>query len=247
MVPDQLPSLPLVICLCEDLEPLREVAERHCVRLIKAESVRELLELLDKNATTGIVLDVIGLMRASSHEKHVLNSFIEAFPVLHVNMPRCGGTVTLKTLVDPDVFFGCQCRDFQARTLRSNVRLPLHMPLLISAKNDPEMAHPIRTCSLDVSEGGMFILLCEGLATEEWVWLQLVDLPSDDLILAHIRWRRLWGAGLTLPGLGVKFAHISAEQHGTLCRRFLLRENFSSPDIEDIEEALEAVMREAKR
>lgn len=246
MHPSQESAAPLVICLCDDLAPLDGVAGRHGVLLKMVDDVRALIETLGETPANGIVLDVTRVMRATPHEKRVLQDFIESFPVLRVRMPGSKGSSDLRALSCVDAFFGCQCKEFEARLVRGNFRLSLNLPLLVARQRDPQFQQAVRSCSMDVSEGGMFIMLSENFGSEQWVWLHLLDLPDDTPILAHVRWHRPWGAGLAVPGVGVKFARIKEEQHATLCRRFLLRESFSSPNIEDIRDALESLQLQGR-
>ncbi|MGE4297124.1 MAG: PilZ domain-containing protein [Desulfovibrionaceae bacterium] len=231
---------PKILALAEDAAIYAPLALAHEVDILSVSDVEELIHVLTSQEHNGIILELRKMIRSNQHQKHVLQEWIDTFPVLRVNVDRSTGT--LNALGDLNYFLDVACREFPARRVRVDKRVTVHMPVLLSRGNDPRMERFTKSHTMNLSEKGMFLYSTEPWFGEEWAWVRFLDLRDDTPVLTRLNWFRPWGAGLNLSGIGVVFAQITPEQHGTICSRFLLRRDCAMPDLETFRAELEAYL-----
>ncbi len=200
-----------------------QTLKEYAINLIMVDSISALMDMLVRIPCSGIILDVKCLMRTNEHHKGLLYEFIDAFPTLRVNSAPDGNSFV--PLGDSDAFVTKTCAAFKPRSVRKNRRMHVALPLLLSREQDPEMRNAVKTCSIDLSEKGMFIFSTDEWRIDESAWIQLIDVRDSTPIRARVRWVLPWGTGLRFPGIGIIFDAITPEQHDELCSRFLLRSN----------------------
>lgn len=245
------PCRPRVLCLCQSAAPYREQACLEQVELVTVPNVRSMVEYLTGNPVNGILLEVRALLRASAHEKGILQEFVEAFPVLRVNVVQRKEGPVLKALGCLEEFLASSCGEFPARLVRSDLRHRLHLPVLLAREQDPGLLDPEKTYTLDLSTQGMFLFSTQDWSKEQRVWVQCRGMSvaeealGDELrwppIAAHIEWHRPWGVPHVLAGIGVRFEDIDPDLHALLCSRYLLRQSFPTPDVEDVRAAVSSL------
>jgi hypothetical protein len=231
-----------VLCLTEDVRRYDVFARGHGVSFTSVSNVPELIDALSRVPHNGIVLELKKLIRATSHEKKVLAEFIETFPTLRVTVSP--ESDALKPLGSFDCFFGKTCPQFRPRAVRRNVRIALHLPVLVARINDPSFAAAERSHTINLSEEGCFLYSSSDWSKDRWALVRFIDLKEHRPTLVHIRWRRPWGAGLKLSGIGAQFAVMDVAQHQLLCRRFLLKQSVAPLSRSDVPaEAVELALR----
>jgi len=233
-----------VLCLSDQEQHFAEAGSKHDVAIQVVQTVRELVDRLMAAPWNGIILEVRKHMRATQHEKAIVQDFVDSFPVLHVNTVQGQGPDQIKVMGCLDTFLGKVCRDFPPRSVRRAIRNRIHLPVFLAGEADPDFVQAEKSYTLDLSEGGVFVYTAGDWSRESWVRIRFVDLKDPAPVVGHIRWQRPWGVGLAMSGLGVKFGRISPEQHATICARFLLRESFEPPDVSDIQEALDDLLQD---
>lgn len=212
-----------VLCLTEDVRRYDPFTRNHRVDFTPVSNVPELIDALTRVPHNGIVLELKKLIRASQHEKKVLSEFVETFPTLRVAVSPNGEA--LKPMGSFDCFFGKACALFRPRAVRRNLRITVHLPVLLARIDDPSFSAAERSHTLNLSEEGAYIYASSDWSKDRWALVRFIDLKEHRSALTHIRWRRPWGAGLKLSGIGVQFAVMDVLQHQLLCRRFLLKQS----------------------
>lgn len=209
-----------IICLSRTPDAFHAL-QTYAINLIMVESIAALMDTLTHTKCSGIILDVKCLMRTNAHYKRLLYEFIDAFPTLRVNS-TCNGYGFIP-LDDPDKFITHTCANFQERSVRANRRMRVVLPLLLA--RDAAMQDAVKTCSIDLSENGMFIFSTDQWRIDAQAWIQLMDIRDHAPIRTTVRWVQPWGTGLRFPGIGTTFEQITPKQHEELCRKFLLRQS----------------------
>ncbi len=209
-----------ILCLSRIPSAFQEL-KKYGINMIVVDSISALMDTLVTIECSGIVLDVKCLMRTNDHHKGLLYEFIDAFPTLRVNSAPDGSSFI--PLGDPDTFITKTCAAFKPRSVRKNRRMHVAIPLLLSREQDSELRAAVKTCSIDLSENGMFIFSADDWRIDEHVWVQFMDITDSTPILATVRWVLPWGSGLRYPGIGTTFEKITPKQHDEICDRFLLR------------------------
>jgi hypothetical protein len=97
-------------------------------------------------------------------------------------------------------------------TVRRDLRLPLHLNVLVAADPERLSKAPERSVTLNVSEGGCFILSSRDWSSCSTLWIEPTDLSDPSPIELEICWRIPWGLSLRLPGVGGSFTTISEAQ-----------------------------------
>lgn len=187
--------------------------------LVIVASLGELFSAMEREAFSGILLDVPSLVRATKEEKSLLYDLIHIFPTLRVKWdPRSASVRALFYDFAPgpdagvDTFVRKQCASFSPRIIRLRDRLPLHLNILVSSDPSFPEGATTRTATLNISVGGCFII-----GVEEWeqgsrLWVRMVNLADPAPIGVEVRWRKGWGEAPGIPGVGVRFLEMGPGQ-----------------------------------
>jgi hypothetical protein len=190
-------------------------------------SVSEMRRKLLHTPFNGVILDVLTIVRASQKEKLIIQEISELYPTLRVRWDsrarRIRGLVLGRSLDRDDPvgdFLEKCCRFWPARTCREDRRLPLHFNALLSRDGEFREEEIEKTVTLDLSEGGCFLISGRSWQNGELVWVRFLELADPAPIPAEIRRCRPWGEGMEIPGIGVRFGEIRPGQLREI-RRYL--------------------------
>lgn len=187
--------------------------------LVTVSSLGELFSAMEREAFSGILLDVPSLVRATKEEKSTLYDLVHIFPTLRVKWdPRSASVRALfyDFVPGPDAgietFVRNQCARFSARTIRLRARVPLHLNILVSTDPSFPEGDTTRTATLNVSAGGCFII-----GTGEWakgsrLWVRIAGLADQSPLGVEVCWRKEWGEAPGIPGVGVRFLVMESGQ-----------------------------------
>ncbi|OQY24649.1 MAG: hypothetical protein B6I37_02975 [Desulfobacteraceae bacterium 4572_35.2] len=117
-----------------------------------------------------------------------------------------GQRITVKQFVET------YCQTFKARSLRFNVRKELCCNVLYSSCADVADEMVQKSVTIDLSIGGCFLFSIKRHPNGSILWLRLIDLIDKTPIQVEVLWGREWGETMSLPGVGVRFLTIKAEQ-----------------------------------
>jgi Tfp pilus assembly protein PilZ len=96
------------------------------------------------------------------------------------------------------------CRCHPARRCRGSKRRPLHFNVFLSRQRETQ-DEVEKTVTLDISEGGCFLITSQAWQQGENVWLRFADLCDGTPVRAEVRRHLPWGESLCIPGIGLEF------------------------------------------
>lgn len=181
-----------------------------------APTVSGLLDHLLDNPISGFVLEVQKVMRAQGAERDHLFKVSGAFPLLRVRRKAKG----ISYIDDLDHFLN-RTRLFSPRKVRSQVRVPVRLNILLAAQDDAAFERAVRANLLDLSRSGGFAYTLEEFQHSQSLLVRILELADPAPIHAHVRWRRQWGLADTLPGIGLLFSDIRPGQLDELMTRYI--------------------------
>jgi len=175
-----------------------------------AEAERHALE----EPVSGIVVDIITMLKAKDDEKIIARTLNTIFPFLRVRAHHDMAIVPLQITqmrmpeqAGLDAFFTWAASNFVARGLRAYKRMSINIPAMVGAS----------CCyTADISWGGAFIVDVEAgkrFAVGDKVTVSFPDIGAE--LPAVVLRVRPWG-GRQVPGIAVQFLGITDENHRRL-------------------------------
>jgi len=198
-------------------EALRRVGVSYDI----AGSFDEVLRLSIDNAYSGLIIDILTLIRSSKEEKLIAYDCLNFYPSLRVkwdarqktmNLSPLEQTFSADTEATLDYFIESRCRPFTARSLRKFNRKDTSLALLLSTCCDFSDGASLKTFTVNISQGGAFVHTTHSFVKGQTVWLRFLELPDAEPIKAVVCWSIEWGACRSIPGIGVMFEFRSQEQ-----------------------------------
>lgn len=181
------------------------------------ESLTDLYHEMSRQSYHGLLLDVPATIRATEAEKALVHDLLGRIPVLRILWDE-KRRVIRSMLYDGSrpvsvlEFIRDYCHPEAPVSVRRDLRLPLHLNVLVAPDLERLRKSPERSVTLNVSQGGCFLLSANDRSGSRTLFLELSDLTDPSPVEVEICWRIPWGLSLRLPGLGVRFASISAGQ-----------------------------------
>lgn len=174
---------------------------------------------------SGLIIDLLTLVRCSREEKVVAYELINLYPVLRVKWNSRKKEICLSPLeqsFSPDTattlrfFIDSRCRPFPPRRLRSQNRKNYNLHVLLTVDGTDVDEIPTRTFTLNISRGGVFVHTCRSFAKGDAVSLRFVEFPDLPPFAATVRWSVPWGGSRSVPGVGLRFDTLTEEQQKML-------------------------------
>jgi Tfp pilus assembly protein PilZ len=198
------------------LERYEDTLRRFDIQLDTVSSFTELHDRVTANQYHGVLLDerVEKAVGNKGEAAEFLRDMRQIFPVTRIGRapeePAAGITGTeLSTL---DHFVKRSCAAFKPRFMRSAVRYPCILNVLVSEDIEFVESRLVRTVTLNVSEGGIFLHYCNDWRYKDKVWFVIKELQDCRPMQGEIRWKIPWGKTHRYPGLGVKFTRAGQNQ-----------------------------------
>jgi hypothetical protein len=173
---------------------------------VAVNSVKHLEKLLSEFEISGILIDMVKQVRTASSDRQIVLNLADIFPTIRVNwnyeksqlLSLYSGLSSppIRTLSDFVQFTG-NC--FSPRFIRKSKRIPLNMNVVLEAENIE-----IRSCTLNVSESGLFIFTDNPDELPRELNIQINELGSSPIkaeVVRHVS----WGTELKASGIGIKF------------------------------------------
>jgi hypothetical protein len=203
--------------------PAREIYQQALADLgVTIDTVRDVAELIDQLIQTpcaGVLIDTATGLVTSFEQKRQLHSIIEIFPVLRINWNDQAQRMELfyygqsqPTDLTLRQFIETQCQTFEARTIRAHERHRVHFNVEVYPDEQCRPEQRRLSVTLDVSEGGAFLVMIEPWRGQREIWLKIVELADQTPILGEIRHQANWGISQRIPGMGVAFRQIAIDQ-----------------------------------
>lgn len=190
-----------------------------------AGSFQELLRMSIDNSYSGLLIDLLTLVRSSKEEKTIAYDCLNYYPSLRVKWDARTKIMSLSPLehaVDENSeatlshFIEQKCKPFRARSLRRFPRKETCLSLRLSGDSSCSGSSALRTFTVNISEGGAFVHTVDPMEKGETVWLSYLELPDLEPVPAQVCWRIEWGACRSIPGIGVMYSGLSAGQAAAL-------------------------------
>ncbi len=219
-----------LILVCRDGDArqayLKE-AERAGAEVETVSSYRELFQRTLDTAYQGIMIDLVTGLKASREEKEVVKDVLDSFPVVQLKWEREAGAVRAvslgKALSNASVkdFIESDCRPFKPRAIRLHPRKDLHFNVLLSMDEAMAEKDLERTVTVNVSKGGCLLFTGRDWTNVRDAWFVIQELKDKTPISGEIRWFLPWGKKMGIPGIGVRFRRMTAEQQKELAEKYL--------------------------
>jgi len=186
-----------------------------------AGSFDEVLRLSVDNAYSGLIIDILTLIRSSKEEKSIAYDCLNFYPSLRIKWDARQKAMSLSPLEQSfsadtaatlDHFIENRCKSFNARTLRRFNRKESFLGLLLSTSPDFPDGDSLKTFTVNISQGGAFVHTTRPFAKGETVWLRFLELADAEPVKGVVCWHIAWGSCRSIPGIGVKFEFLSQEQ-----------------------------------
>jgi Tfp pilus assembly protein PilZ len=185
-----------------------------------AGSFSDVLSLSVEKAYSGLIVDILTLIRSSKEEKMIAYDCINLYPCLRVKWnpgPKALSPAPLDQGLSPDTealrnFIEQRCKPFTPRTLRKYNRKDTFLSALLSTCGDCGIEQSLKTFTVNISRGGAFVHTTMPFRKEETVWLQFSEIAGGGPVKGAACWQIPWGSSRAIPGIGVQFQFSSTEQ-----------------------------------
>jgi CheY-like chemotaxis protein len=189
-------------------------------------SLREVATQTAKQPYHAIFLDIPLIVRASQYEKSLVEDTLRALP--HARLNITANTREISILVSGEAHESSQtpeeylryCCEQPVKIVLPRSRIPLNLNAVLS--HTTEDTSPERTVCVDISPGGCFLFCVnDEITLQSPVWIRLVILNDQSPILSTVCWKREWGMTNEVPGIGIRFDQMTAQQQTqilSLCR-----------------------------
>ena len=129
-------------------------------------SFKTLENVLLENPYHGVMVDLKTKIRAMRSEKELAYQILNKYPVVQLRLDDENGQI--KTLSDGksrhdatlEEFIEADCRNFEARGIRSSPRARYHFNIMLCKTDDFLDQHSDRSITINISKGGCFIFSC---------------------------------------------------------------------------------------
>jgi hypothetical protein len=185
-----------------------------------AASFNDVLSMSIENPYSGLMIDILTLVRSSKEEKLIAYDCINFYPTLRVkwdarqksmNLSPLEQSFSADTKATLGLFIENRCKTFAARSLRRFARKDTSLSVLLSRTAEFSENDAIKTFTVNVSRGGAFLHTTLRFAKGERVWLRFIEMSDPAPVQAVVCWQIEWG-GRSIPGIGVMFDRLSEGQ-----------------------------------
>lgn len=202
-------------------EALRQVG----VAYDMAASFRDALSLSVERAYSGLIIDILTLIRSSKEEKTIAYDCINFYPCLRVKWNPGQRTLDLppEQGLSPDTgamkaFIEEKCHPFTPRMLRKFNRKDTFLSAGLSTCGECDIEQSLKTFTVNISRGGAFVHTTLPFRKEEAVWLHFPDVAGGGPVKGAACWQIPWGTSRAIPGIGVRFEFATEEQEEQIRR-----------------------------
>jgi hypothetical protein len=198
-----------------------EVLQRVGVSYDIVETFTELQRISTAVPYSGLLVDILTLIRCSKEEKAIAYDCLNYYPSLRLKWDGRDRSINLSPLERSETadvgatlsfFIETRCKAFTARTLRRFDRKENYLNLLLSHRPDCGEGECLKSFTINISRGGAFVHTCKPPQKGERVWLRFRELPEDEPLQAVVCWCIEWGICRSIPGIGVQFEGLTDQQ-----------------------------------
>ena len=190
-------------------------------------SFSEILGLAGDKAYSGLLLDILTLVRTRKEEKSIAYECINYYPAARIKWDAGSGRINLfffdnassdESETALETFIEERCRIFSTRTVRKFTRKEVVLNVRLGREAVTVAVTGERTFSTNMSRSGAFIQTVEAFSKGEDVWLRFEELFEKVPVRGEVRWCQAWGERRAIPGIGVKLIDLTEAQATDLNR-----------------------------
>lgn len=197
----------LVICGHDTCPTCGDFAEEVIVYNDPAEATAPLLKREDDVA---LFVDVKHYLQLGAEARNRLLAVAQGTPLYRISRDTSAGT--FRIIDDPQKGPGIAPSTTGRLQLRSEERVPVQLNAIIAKEDNPFLHEAEKANILNITAHGSFIFCVGNAAYKDFLYLRIKELSNKRPILCSIRWHRAWGIEDSLPGMGVQFVDIQADQ-----------------------------------
>lgn len=191
------------------------------VRYFNISSEAQLENILEIIPINGIVADIRTTLRATGTEKLLYTKLEDIYPFIRVRWDE--EREKINTIYPDDSvenlhdFLSKICVKSDPRVLRTSNRAPLSVNV-IASENDQFSGYTEKSCTLNVSESGLFIITSSPFWKEnQRIYVVINEISSRTPIICTIVRKIFWGEeALCTPGISIRFDSILDSQQDEL-------------------------------
>ena len=186
-----------------------------------AGSFNEVLQMTIENVYSGLLIDILTLIRSSKEEKAIAYDCINCYPSLRVKWDTKQKTMNLSPLEQAfsadtrstlAFFIEGRCKTFTARSMRRYPRKETVIGLLFADSRQASESDSLKSFTVNISQGGAFVHTTHSFRKGQTVWLRFLEMLECAPIEAEVCWQVEWGVLRGIPGLGLRFKFDSEDQ-----------------------------------
>ena len=205
---------PIVIAVLvgkkEEEMGITDAASETGADFIYAKSMHHLRDTLLEKPCSGILLCLTALMGIDQNSKNFVQTLEQVYPVARIRWHEGRGTFALIATRSGNVEtlsnFVAICSNFIPRRLRRNERLGKTLNVLLSSS--PDLANATRSFTMNISVKGCFLHTPGEWNIGDTVYLQILELPTKQIIEGKVVRYVEWGVPFCAQGIGIQFANL---------------------------------------
>jgi len=213
-----------IILLAKDSEVQKHYKEffvHKGVRFFNIGSEAQLENVLEIIPINGIVADIRTTLRATGTEKLLYTKLEDIYPFIRVRWDEEKEKINTifpdDSVKNLDDFITKICVNYDPRVLRTSTRTNLSVNVIIS-ENDQFSGYTEKSCTLNVSESGLFVITSSPFWKEgQRIYVVINEISSRTPIICTIVRKIFWGEEpLCTPGISIRFDSILNSQQDEL-------------------------------
>ncbi len=171
----------------------------------------------------GLMFDMFTKIRVLKGVIEKVNDILQMFPVIQLTFDERSGEIRasysgmfrgIGTIND---FILNKCSSFGARTIRFVRREAINLNVTLLKDNNISSAGQKRAVTMNVSQGGCFIVSFDDWQVNGDIWFMVTELEDHAPIRGKIVWCAGWGKKMCVPGIGIQFQDIKVSQFENFC------------------------------
>lgn len=209
----------LLVCQDEaDQKAYLKALDPFGIQIDIIESPARLFTKMTATAYNGLLVDLKTKVKASDRAKAVIHDAVDQIPVVQLKWDPKNGQVRSfhfgrsKAAGTLESFIEEECRQFEARPLRRSARRPAHFNIELDRTGRDPRGGATLTVTVNVSIGGCFVYTIDDYEIDSEITMVMKELKDQTPVQGIVRWRRPWGEGMQIPGIGVQLGDMPPAQ-----------------------------------
>lgn len=211
-------KIAMVVNEPEARQAYEEALRRAGIKYDIAATFKDLMRMTIDGAYSGLLIDLLALIRSSKEEKNIAYECINFYPTLRLKWDSKLRSISFSPLEQGvphstegalAYFMERRCKLFGARSLRRFNRTDNYLSLVLAEVNGTAVG--LKTFTVNISEAGAFVHTTALHRKGDRVSFTVPDLALGP-VQAVVCWCIPWGGCRGIPGIGVMFDRLSEQQ-----------------------------------